>query len=763
MSSNITSNTNEAVKTAHDVSAANSKTNASTLSNVDSLSDLVIYSFFASHSNSLQLDNEDLKQTDPDDLKEMDLKWQMAMLTMKVRRFLKKIGRNLGTDTIGFDKTKCDGLGYDWSDQAAERPTNFALMAYTSLGSSSSSSSDSESQINVGAYKAGLESVEARLEVYKKNETIFEDDIKILKLDIMLRDNALIELSRKPTLSFMRPFGCLVTILNTIDHLGKFYGKADEGFFVGYSTNSKALRVFNSRTRIVEENLHVQFSENKHNIVGSGPNWLFDMDALTNSMKYKPVVVRNQSNGNAGTNACNDIGKAKMEIVSGKDYILLPVWHADPLFSQDSKSSPDAGFKPSGEEEKKDAEDSGNNTNHINTASKGNSTNNVNTVSLTVHAVGSEVNALDPKTSIELPNDPNMPELKDIEYSNDDEDVGAEADMNSLDTFMPVSPIPTTRIHKDHPIEQIIRYLNSAPLTRRMTKKEPKKVIQALKDPSWIEAMQEELLQFKLQQVWTLMDLPNGKRAIGTKWVYMNKKNERGIVIKNKARLMDVKNAFLYGKIEEEVYVCQPPGFEDPDFLDRVYKVKKALYGLHQAPRAWYETLSTYLLDNRFQRKDRQDFIYQKRQSDVKTASTPMETQKALLKDADGEDVDEHLYRSMIGSLMYLTSSRPVTMQGASLGRKLPTGGLFNSIGVVLVSWQWQEEVVVANSTTEAEYIAASNCYGQERIGVNAGDSKLMLLGIHLLLPVLVNAIRLNLVLLVQVNAVEGDFINTFD
>ncbi|GKF72009.1 putative ribonuclease H-like domain-containing protein, partial [Tanacetum coccineum] len=103
--------------------------------------------------------------------------------------------------------------------------------------------------------------------------------------------------------------------------------------------------------------------------------------------------------------------------------------------------------------------------------------------------------------------------------------------------------------------------------------------------------MKEELLQFKFQQVWTLVDLPHGKRAIGTKWVYRNKKDERGIVIKNKARL-----------IEEEVYVCQPPGFEDPDFPDRVYKVEKALYGLHQAPRAWYETLSTYLLDNRFQR-----------------------------------------------------------------------------------------------------------------------------------------------------------------
>ncbi|GKC99354.1 putative ribonuclease H-like domain-containing protein [Tanacetum coccineum] len=156
--------------------------------------------------------------------------------------------------------------------------------------------------------------------------------------------------------------------------------------------------------------------------------------------------------------------------------------------------------------------------------------------------------------------------------------------------------------------------------------------------------MQEELLQFKLQEVWTLVDLPNGKRAIGSKWVFKNKKDERGIMIRNKARLvaqgytqeegidydevfapvarieairlflayasfkdfvvyqMDVKSAFLYGKIEEDVYVYQPPGFEDPDFLDKVYKVKKALYGLHQTPRAWYETLSTYLLDNEFQR-----------------------------------------------------------------------------------------------------------------------------------------------------------------
>ncbi|GJS42831.1 putative ribonuclease H-like domain-containing protein [Tanacetum coccineum] len=118
---------------------------------------------------------------------------------------------------------------------------------------------------------------------------------------------------RTPTLSFMRPFGCPVTILNTIDHLGKFDGKADEGFFVGYSLNSKAFRVFNSRTRIVEENLHIRFSENTPNVVGSGPDWLFDIDALTRTMNYKPIVAGTQSNGFAGTKASDNAGQARKE------------------------------------------------------------------------------------------------------------------------------------------------------------------------------------------------------------------------------------------------------------------------------------------------------------------------------------------------------------------------------------------------------------------------------------------------------------------
>nr|GFC34446.1 hypothetical protein [Tanacetum cinerariifolium] len=144
---------------------------------------------------------------------------------------------------------------------------------------------------------------------------------------------------RTPTLSFMRPFGCLVTILNTKDHLGKFDGKADEGFFVGYYLNSKAFRVFNSRTRIVEENLHIRFSESTPNVVGSRLDWLSDIDALTRIMNYEPIVARTQSNGFIGTKASNNAGQAGKETEPVKDYIFLPLWIVDPPFSQDPKSS----------------------------------------------------------------------------------------------------------------------------------------------------------------------------------------------------------------------------------------------------------------------------------------------------------------------------------------------------------------------------------------------------------------------------------------
>nr|GEV60364.1 hypothetical protein [Tanacetum cinerariifolium] len=314
-----------------------------------------------------------------------------------------------------------------------------------------------------------------------------------------------------------------------------------EGFFVGYFVNSKAFKVFNSRTRIVEETLYITFLKNKPNVVGSGPTWLFDIDTLTKSMNYKPVIAGNQSNGSAG--------KARVETVPDKDYILLPLWTQYPLFSSSSKDSPGDGFKPSGGRKRRMMKIQG-----------------MKIISPTNNAAGIKDNVVDENIVYGCADDPNMSNLEEIVYSDDDEDVGAEDDMTNLNINIPVSPIPTTSIHNDHPVEQIIRDIHSAPQTRRMIKSvtnhEPKKVIQALTYPNWIEAMQDELLQFKLQ----------------------NKKDERRIVVRNKARLVAQgytqeegtdydESAFLYGKIEEEVYVYQPLWFEDPEFPDRVYKI----------------------------------------------------------------------------------------------------------------------------------------------------------------------------------------------
>ncbi|GJW05152.1 retrovirus-related pol polyprotein from transposon TNT 1-94 [Tanacetum coccineum] len=287
---------------------------------------------------------------------------------------------------------------------------------------------------------------------------------------------------RTPTLSFMRPFGCLVTILNTIDHLGKFNGKANEGFFVRYFLNSKAFRVFNSRTRIVKENLHIMFSESTPNIIG--------------------------------TKASDNAGEARKETEPVKDYILLLLWTPDLLYSQDPKSSHDDESKPSSDDGKKVDEDPRKDSECKDQEKEDNvnNTNNVNIVSSTVNAAGTnEVNAVGGKTSIELSFDPNMPALKDdsiFDFLRDDEDDDVVDGMNNLDTTIQVSPNLTTRIHKDHPLDQVIGDLQSATQTRKMSKNleehgfaEPKKVIHALKDQSWIEAMQEELLQFKLQEL----------------------------------------------------------------------------------------------------------------------------------------------------------------------------------------------------------------------------------------------------------------------
>ncbi|GJW36807.1 reverse transcriptase domain-containing protein, partial [Tanacetum coccineum] len=402
----------------------------------------------------------------------------------------------------------------------------------------------------------------------------------------------------------------------------------------------------------------------------------------------------------------------------------------------------------------------------------------------------------------DLPIDPNMLDLEDASDTllndgifngafDDDEDVGAVADFNNIDNTIAVSPIPTLRIHKDHPKGQILGDPKSAVQTRGKIQK--------------ASSAQQAL-------VWILVDLPFGKKAIGTKWVFKNQKDERTIMgsLNNKDRLLvkvirqeegidhdevfapvarmranklflpstsykgflvyqlDVKSTFLYGTIEEEVYVSQPPGFVDPAHPNKVYKVKKALYGLHQASSTWYETLFLSVKqqpDGIFISQDKYvaDILKKFDFCSIKTATTPIESNKPLVKDEDGVEVDVHEYRSMIGSLMYLTASRPDIMfavcacarfqvtpkashlhavkrifrylkhqpklglwyprdspfeleafldsdyAGASLDRKSTTGGC-QFLGRRLISWQCKKQTIVANSTTEAEYVAVAHC-----------------------------------------------------
>ncbi|GKD69081.1 putative ribonuclease H-like domain-containing protein, partial [Tanacetum coccineum] len=198
-------------------------------------------------------------------------------------------------------------------------------------------------------------------------------------------------IGRTPIISFMRPFGCPVTILNTLDHLGKFDGKADEGFLVGYSINSKTFRVFNSRTRKVEENLHVNFLENKRNIATSGPKWLFDINILTNSMNYQPVSAGNRTNGNAGLETNSDAGQAGKENVPNQEYILLPLLHTSsnvPSNFEKDKSSPkdDAGKM----NEVRDSAKEGN----MNGPGETINTNKLNTVCSPLNTIGSPLNTV---------------------------------------------------------------------------------------------------------------------------------------------------------------------------------------------------------------------------------------------------------------------------------------------------------------------------------------------------------------------------------
>nr|GEZ90792.1 putative ribonuclease H-like domain-containing protein [Tanacetum cinerariifolium] len=460
---------------------------------------------------------------------------------------------------------------------------------------------------------------------------------------------------KSPTIGFLRPLGCHVKILNTLDHLGKFDAKRDEGYFVGYSLSSKAFRVFNKITKKIEEDLHMDFLENRSIEKGTGPNW-YKKD-VHQAVKEKESPLRFIALPNCTKVSTNDSFElASSSTVETKvPIVITPI-------PTGSLSVP--------------------------------------LITLSVPRIISKEGSSFPKP-LSLGNAMSFENRLEDFFGDTSDAVSLndmEADLSNMETAIQVSPTPTLRIQEVHPKSQIIGHVDTSVQTRQKTKnvdeqsfidtinqktnsdllqyyliscflsqEEPKKIVDAHKDPSYVEAMKQELLQFKIQNDWVLVDHPKGVRPIGMKWGLKNKKDERGIVIRNKARLV----------------------------AQGVYKVEKAMYGLHQALRAWCGTLSKYLLDNGFQRG---------------LNNLSLQRSKELFKLIKW-------YQSQVKTLMdrenpWGKDGTDSNYGGANQDRKSTTGGC-QFLGRRLISWQCKKQTIVATSTTEVEYVAAASGCGE--------------------------------------------------
>ncbi|GJR54156.1 putative ribonuclease H-like domain-containing protein [Tanacetum coccineum] len=545
----------------------------------------------------------------------------------------------------------------------------------------------------------------------------------------------------KPALSFMKPFGCHVTILNILDSLGKFDGKSDNGFFVGYSLSSNAFRVYNTRTRKVEENLHIGLLENKPMLDGNGPEWLFDIESLTKSMNYVPVSTGTTNHDSVGIQDKLSTGISTRQEGSSKDYVVMPIWRDTSYFDSSTKNHDPKSVDDDPKENENDLHDVYDD--------KGDES--------SFKEINTAVNTVDSENMF---GDDHSLKATQVEFVSDEDEP--EVELGNMPNTYDVPTTPHTRIHKDHPPENVIGDIKSSVQTRRSTTEqgflsavydekkhaqlntylfscflsqmEPNRVTKALSDPAWVEAMQEELLQFELQKVWILVDLPKGKRPIGLKWIFKNKTDERGIVIRNKAR----------GKIDPTLFIKRQKG---DILLVQVY-VDDIIFGstkkeicndFEKLMKDKFQMSSmgelTFFLVLQVKQKKDGIFISQDKYvaeilrkfnyTDVKSASIIIDLDKPFTKDGDAEDVDVHLYRSMIGSLMYLTASRLDIMFAVCVCARFqvtPKTSHLTAIGILLLV-DAKKQTIVATSTTKAEYVAAANCYGQNTIWLHSWRS----------------------------------------
>nr|GEV38198.1 hypothetical protein [Tanacetum cinerariifolium] len=473
----------------------------------------------------------------------------------------------------------------------------------------------------------------------------------------------------KPDISYLHVFGALCYPKNDREDIDKISAKGDISFFIGYSANSFAYRVYNRRTKKIMETINVMFDELSAMAFeqnSSRPGLQSMTSGQISSeleLTYAPSIITPQRPSERDLDILFE--PLHNEYIGGRPSEAPRAIHAAPVIQNLQAPTASMSFQDF-------------------TPAPTNSSN----TPVSSHNGDLFVNPFATPSTESV--------VSSTQYM----------DPSNMHTFYQLYP-HDYQWKKDHPLEQVIGEPSRSVLARNQLRTdgdmciyaltvrimEPKSVKEALTDLAWIESMQEELHQFIRLDVWELVPSPDGIKPLTLKWLFKNKHDEENTVIRNKSRLvargyrqeegftvyqMDVKTTSLHGLLKEDVYVCQPKGFTDADYPSHVYKLKKALYGLKQASRAWYDELSTFLLQNGFSKGTIDLTLFTSRFDDDILVSkyvheilkkyglntydiigTSMDIKDKLDLDQIGTPIDATKYRSMIGALTYLTSSRP--------------------------------------------------------------------------------------------------------